>query len=727
MNARTTVRLSVFLSLVLLVMGMVGAQGEPAFRIGILDAPDGPLASGAQLAINQINAAGGIRGADGQQYRFDAVIQGPDIQGSLATAIGNLTNAGVIAVVGPTTGDQVRENLTALQNMNVPVFTAAIDDTLLANESTDRLFRARAAEQLLGQALANIIIRDFAITDVQTVLLDPSGTAGQVGFALAVRQLGGQLGTAIIFDPANETIDDLVQRVTQRTPQALVLYGTADIANQFYLGLRAAQYGGIVAYGGAEDPAFRAGLTPAMLDGLVAPLTWSFALTDDSSEQFVLDFARATGRVPGALEAAGYDAVLLIAAGLQRPQLLQESILALTSITGAQGPLSPSRLPVGETSDSVVVVQFNGTGGAQVLARFESGIRVTEAGDGRPPIVIATPTPRPTSTPTFTPTLDGVYATVVSQVLNVRTGPSTIYDILGQLRNGEQVRLIGANLDLTWGVFNFRGLQGWISLAPNLASVAGDLRTLPVVAAPPTPTPGPTNTPAPTATPSQPDVVVLSAVPAVLTWGTLTNVSVTVQNAGGGQTGQVAFAASFEPGAVFSGITIPAPGLGPGQSQVINLPVTLTGTTGFYSTVIVADLNNEVNEGPGEANNGSFLFNYKLDRATASAGSITLNSGIGINLDGLGGDDLFFSGGTMSAPGVCLPNTASCIGALTVGLDFNSAHHDAISAANGVSLNALGLAFGQTVGFITDGGKRGVLRVDAVGPGSVTFSYRVYV
>ncbi|NOG49230.1 MAG: ABC transporter substrate-binding protein [Chloroflexi bacterium] len=161
--------------------------------MGILDALDGPLSAGAQLAINQVNAAGGIRGADGQQYHLEAVIQGPDVQGSLSTAIGNLSNAGVVAVVGPTTGDQVRNNLQALQNMNVPVLTAAIDDTLLANESTDRLFRARSAEQLHGQALANIIVRDFAITDMQTVLLDPSGTAGQVGFALAVRQLGGQL------------------------------------------------------------------------------------------------------------------------------------------------------------------------------------------------------------------------------------------------------------------------------------------------------------------------------------------------------------------------------------------------------------------------------------------------------------------------------------------------------------------------------------------------------
>jgi uncharacterized protein YgiM (DUF1202 family) len=311
--------------------------------------------------------------------------------------------------------------------------------------------------------------------------------------------------------------------------------------------------------------------------------------------------------------------------------------------------------------------------------------------------------------------------------LNVRTGPSTTYDILGQLRNGEQVRLVGTSLDAGWGVINFRGLQGWISLAGNLVEVAGDLRTLPVVATPPTPTPGPTNTPAPTATLSTADIVVNGASPTVLLWNTPMNVAVNVVNGGGVTSGRFAIAASFEPGAVFSGITVQNPGLGAGQSTVVNLPVTLTGSTGFYSTTIVADLNNEVSEGPGEANNGAFLFNYKLDHATANAGQITLNSGLGINLDGTGGDDLVFNNGNMSAPGVCNPNTSSCIGPLTVGLNFDSAHFDAITSGNGVNLNALGLAFGQTVGFITDGGRRGVLRIDAVSNSSVTFSYRVYL
>src|SRR5688500_9226804 len=144
-----------------LLLSISQVQGQSAFRIGILDAPDGPLTAGATLAINQINALGGLRGADGQNYRLDAVVQGPDVVGSLNTAISNLPNASVAAVIGPVTDTLVNENLEALQAMQVPILTSALGDTLLANETSDLLFRSRAAERLLGQALATILIRDF--------------------------------------------------------------------------------------------------------------------------------------------------------------------------------------------------------------------------------------------------------------------------------------------------------------------------------------------------------------------------------------------------------------------------------------------------------------------------------------------------------------------------------------------------------------------------------------
>lgn len=718
------------LFILVLALGLSNAQTQPTFRIGVLDEPSGPLAAGAALAINQINAAGGVQGADGQKYHLVAVTQGPDVFGSLTTAISNLTNASVIAVIGPLTNTLVSDNLAALQAMDVPLITPALSDTLLASETSELLFRSRAQERLLGQALAEVLVKDFSISDIQTIVLDASGTGGQVGFALAARNIGHQLGAAIIFDSNAETIAQLVTRVLRTSPQALVLYGEPALANEFYLGLKNARYNGIIAYDGAESAAFRTGLANDQLENLIAPQTWSYSLTDEASTQFLLNFIHATGRVPQSLEAAGYDSVLLIAAALQRPDTLQNALFALSSVQGAQGVLAPSRLPTGETNDNTVVVQYLPDGGSHVLARFANGIRVQTQNDdeSRPPAVIVTPTPRATSTPIPTATPDGVYGKVLSQVLNVRTGPSTGYESVGQLRNAEQVRLVGTSIDAQWGVISFRGLQGWISLASNLVEVTGDLRTLPVVAAPPTPTPGPTSTPAPTATLSTADIVVVGASPSTLTRNMLNNVSVSVQNGGGVTSGQFAIGASFEPGAVIVGSTYPNPGLTPGQTVIITLPVNLTGPTGFYSTVIVADLNSEVNEGPGEANNASFTFNYKLDQAVASSGQITLFSGSsGINLDSTGGDDLLFNAGALSAPGVCVANVASCIGLLTVGLNYDTAHNDAISSANGINTNVVGASFGQTIGFITDGGRRGVLRVDAVSGTSITFSYRVYL
>ena len=56
-----------------------------------------------------------------------------------------------------------------------------------------------------------------------------------------------------------------------------------------------------------------------------------------------------------------------------------------------------------------------------------------------------------------------MWGTVNSARLNVRTGPSTNYEILGQLNGGETIFPIGANVDFTWLVIAFRGQTGWVA------------------------------------------------------------------------------------------------------------------------------------------------------------------------------------------------------------------------------------------------------------------------
>ena len=52
MMARHLRRITQYLTLLftVLLLGIGQAQGQPTFRIGVLDAPDGPLTTGATLA-----------------------------------------------------------------------------------------------------------------------------------------------------------------------------------------------------------------------------------------------------------------------------------------------------------------------------------------------------------------------------------------------------------------------------------------------------------------------------------------------------------------------------------------------------------------------------------------------------------------------------------------------------------------------------------------------------
>ncbi len=114
-------------------------------------------------------------------------------------------------------------------------------------------------------------------------------------------------------------------------------------------------------------------------------------------------------------------------------------------------------------------------------------------------VLPATPTPSPASpTPTATPTYP--YAVVTSAgSLRVRAGPGTPYDSLGFLLPKQEARITGRNglgPDLWWQIKFPIGTEGlgWISGNPQYA-IAYHTDTVPIVAAPPLPTPTASPTP----------------------------------------------------------------------------------------------------------------------------------------------------------------------------------------------------------------------------------------
>jgi branched-chain amino acid transport system substrate-binding protein len=696
-----------FLLAVLLLSTSFSVQSQqPVFRIGILDDENGPITRGARLAVDEVNAAGGVRGADGTFFQLQLIVQSTQGGSNLVAAVSNLNQANIIAALGPATSGEVLNALPALQSLNVPVLTPAANDGILISDTTDRIFRSRAAQILQGQALADHLFNTQNLRTIAVVQLDVDSTDSVVGFSSSLQMLGGSPQLLLL----QSRVTDLATTIIQTNPQAAAIFGNPELAVELITVLRQADWTGAIAYDRVISPEFRDTIAQPLLNGLLSVTTWAYTAADPASDQFLGSYVRAYGEIPNHIAAAAYDSITLLASAIGLPGELLGNLRRLDNIQGVQGVLRPQALSPGETSSNVTVVRLSEWGVPQIAARYAAGVRLPDEPTGQP-----LPSVLPTATP------DGVVATVVGRPFqNVRSGPSTQFEVLGQFNEGDQVRVIGANRENTWIVVDFRGRQGWMSA--GIMDIFGNLNTVPIIDPPPTPTPVATPTPLP---PQEPDIVIetASVSPSPIIVGQNFNVNVTVRNRGNSNAGRFAIAATFPPNQVYSAAVIP--GLAAGQAITATLSGTLTNT-GFYSVVIVADLNNEVAEGPGEANNSSFTFSYNVDKPILRQTTAILNSGDTLDLEGNNiQGDINWNG---SGSGAKIDALSSARLGIINNVTLETVHWDLInpSIVNQITIPRTALDRNRIVGVITADGNRGVLRIDDIPGDQLQVTLRVY-
>ena len=120
-----------------------------------------------------------------------------------------------------------------------------------------------------------------------------------------------------------------------------------------------------------------------------------------------------------------------------------------------------------------------------------AGDQASAAPTAEPP----TATPEPTAEPS--PTSAPAAFTVSSASINVRSGPSTLFPVIGRLTNGQTFPITGKNDDGSWWQFDYNGKTGWV-IGSNVAVTSADTVQVAqnIPAAPPTARPQPTARPA---------------------------------------------------------------------------------------------------------------------------------------------------------------------------------------------------------------------------------------
>lgn len=143
----------------------------------------------------------------------------------------------------------------------------------------------------------------------------------------------------------------------------------------------------------------------------------------------------------------------------------------------ANQPVSANEDEIGTAVALTSAAQLTQAAGSVVVAETTFTPSLT-------PTLTFTPTFTFTPTLPFTPTQCVPLVTATANV-NIRSGPGTVYDIVGLLPQGQTANVVGRNDAYTWWYIDVAGGHGWV--AGSVVTSACIPQVVQVVAAPPTP------------------------------------------------------------------------------------------------------------------------------------------------------------------------------------------------------------------------------------------------
>ncbi|MGH9137413.1 MAG: ABC transporter substrate-binding protein [Acidimicrobiales bacterium] len=213
----------------------VERAGDGVLTIGTLLPETGNLAflgppeiAGAELAVEDINAAGGVLG--------QPVVLLPGDSGDTTTDIATQTvtahlAAGADAVVGAASSSVSASVIDQITTAGVTMFSPANTSKQFSDYPDEGLyFRLGPSDILQGQVLAEVIIDDGNSNLVILNFDDDYGNGLAEDLAASFEASGGTVLRTITYDPQTQTFDSEVQQAIAEDPDALALIGFEETA-----------------------------------------------------------------------------------------------------------------------------------------------------------------------------------------------------------------------------------------------------------------------------------------------------------------------------------------------------------------------------------------------------------------------------------------------------------------------------------------------------------------
>lgn len=336
---------------VVLALALVAGCGKPA-RIGAIVSRTGAAASfgeqvarGYDLAVEEINAAGGVRGRKLRLiYRDDST--NPEMG---LSALRDLVEGERVAVVLGAVSSSVTLRLAPYCERRRVVLISPSASTPQLTDAGEYVFRTYPSDVLEGASMAEFA-RDLGLDRVAILAVDNDYGASLADvFAERFRATGGSVVAVLTFPEGNaDALKDAVQALSGLAPRGLYVPAyAADFAAALNL-LRESNAHPIV-LGTSSVTADAIRLAGPAAENVVFPLPSFDADADDPGiRAFASAFRARYGVEPDVYAAHAYDAVRVFATAVERAGSwesddVRDALLRIDNYEGASGRMAFDR------------------------------------------------------------------------------------------------------------------------------------------------------------------------------------------------------------------------------------------------------------------------------------------------------------------------------------------------------------------------------------------------
>ena len=348
------IRISALVALVFLVIGVIGFSGcekvteiiddsmmetEETIKIGLIQ-PTGSyesFAKGAELALSEVNASGGVMGKQIEFVRRD------NAAGDTTAIVEELQGMGVSAILGPIFSSNT---LPLRPIVKVPLLPGA--NSRAITEENDFIFIVGAANDLQASVIAEYATRALNAKTAATIGLGTDAYSMIItdAFQKDFMALGGETVSAQTYASGDPDFTTQLTAIQAANPDVIFF---ASWPPAVPLAMKQARDMGITAKfiggDGWDEETFLTTLDDnAPLEGGSYSSNFSAQVSPeyaaDKAQAFIAAYKDLHGQDPGGITAVGYDSVHLLAMAIESaqstdPMMIRDALAAITNYSGA--------------------------------------------------------------------------------------------------------------------------------------------------------------------------------------------------------------------------------------------------------------------------------------------------------------------------------------------------------------------------------------------------------